>query len=274
MWGRALLLGVAVSFWAGSALADPATCTTAAERGQKERASGKLIDAHRAFQECSAAECSAANDCATWAAEVLAATPTIVVDAKDEAGHDVGDATLTIDGAVVATQLDGKAIPVDTGPHTIDVMPNQGGSRVTHRFIAKEAEKARLIRLVVPAAPAAPAGSGASEASEHTVFPWIVVGIGAAVFVTGVVLHLTPRDLPLVSVAHSEAEADAIDARNARIQKQNHNQRVWGTAAIVAGSVTVVGGLLWHFLERPAPRTVMAPWYNVTSGGLEVHHVF
>ena len=50
---------------------------------------------------------------------MLLATPTIIIDAKDEVGHDVGDVTVLVDDAMVAAEIDGKAIPLDPGPHTV-----------------------------------------------------------------------------------------------------------------------------------------------------------
>jgi len=98
-------------------------------------------------------------------------------------------------------------------------------------------------------APTATATSTPPETEGgHTVPPWIVVGVGGAALVTGVVLYVI-------------GSGDVTSAQNAcpnrtgcaqSIADQGNNGRTLETVGGIVGGVGVaaaVGGLLWHFLE-------------------------
>lgn len=275
---------VTASLWTTTALADPAMCASVSERGQQARAAGKLIEARQQFLACSATHCPPviATDCATWAAEVLQATPTIVIDAKDQSGHDVGDATLMIDGRVMTHQLDGKAIPVDPGSHTIDVSANtmRGTAKhVTDTFIAKEAEKARVVRVLVPAPGPAEQPEKAEPASHHSALPWVLVGIGAAFVVTGTVLALVSYPDGCDPDATSEDGKEGVCAGPNATENQStagtvKHFHLYGPIMMIAGGAMLAGGLAWHFLEKPSASAMIAPWYDVASGGLMMKSTF
>lgn len=289
----ALLIGIGAVAWTRSASADPAACMTAAEHGQKLRAQGKLVDAHKSFLACSATECPpvVAKDCTTWAAEALGATPSIVIDAKDDAGNDVGDAALFIDGALVARQLDGKAIPVDPGSHTIELQRRGSTRHVTHTFIAKEAEKARSIRLTVSAETRSESPPP-STSQNRSVGPWIVMGLGAAAIATGAVLHLTSEYPPNCDPdsnggicartpaenALPEGEAEAALQKDRDDATSTRTKKVLGTMFVAGGAVTLVAGAVWLFIgidrSSRSSRAMIAPWYDVGSGGLMLRSRF
>lgn len=69
---------------------------------------------------CAADDCPALvrNDCQEWGAAVTEALPSIIVDARDASGHDVGDVLVTMDGELLTKSVNGTAITVDPGPHT------------------------------------------------------------------------------------------------------------------------------------------------------------
>ncbi|MBX3228187.1 MAG: hypothetical protein KIT84_26820 [Labilithrix sp.] len=279
------LVGAAVVGMAPGARADQAACAKAAERGQIARADGKLREARRQFVSCST-DCPAmiASDCATWAEQVLAAMPTIVVDAKDEAGRDVGDATLTIDGEVITHQLDGKAIPIDPGSHTLTLQRNvplgtNTPPKVTETIIAKEGAKARAVTMVVPAVRDVVPSS--SEDGGHTIWPWLVVGAGVIPVTVGVVLLLTAPDLPsgcsletstcvqLPNESSEDLEERQVQAGRAK------GQPTFGAIWIASGAALIAGGLIWHFLEPTKPRNAsIAPWLQPGAGGLSARGTF
>jgi hypothetical protein len=124
-------------------------CTTLAEDGQRLRAAGKLIEAREKLMACSATECPQVvrADCAQWASEVLAATPTIVVDVKDGTGTDIADAKVFVDGRPVADRIDGRPISVDPGSRTVRV-DRPDGLTGTQKIVAKENAKAREVKFV------------------------------------------------------------------------------------------------------------------------------
>jgi hypothetical protein len=171
---RALRAGVSLAVLATMALASrPAfadvtkeQCVDANSKAQDLRRSGKLSAAREQLRACAAPSCPALvrDDCSKRLDELERAQPTIVFDAKDGAGNDVGGVRVTVDGAPLTGSLDGSALAVDPGEHAF-TFEAPGRPSVTKTFIVKEAEKARSERIVLGAAtaavPAAPSGPAA-----------------------------------------------------------------------------------------------------------------
>lgn len=293
---------VFVSAHAGSASAsDTAACTSAAEKGQRARAAGKLLEAQKHFTMCAGAmRCPAIveQDCAKWAAEVADATPSIVVDARDPDGRDVGDVTVIVDGTVVATELDGKAIPIDPGPHSV-VFARKGSPDVVEHIIAKEGAKARPLRVTFSRSSSAPESAPTNQTGGHTIFPWLVVGVGAAVTAAGIVVILTAPALPagcdpdtqrctyldpvvsenpVGNERRPTAEETSDLARRRDTAGRSITQPKIGLGIAAAGAVVLAGGIAWHLLEpRGAGKTEpmsssarirATPWLSPAGGGL------
>jgi hypothetical protein len=115
-----MLLALALTAVEGRARADAKTCIDAAEQGQNLRGTNKLVAAKLAFAGCAADTCPAAirKDCAQWVLEVESAIPSLVFGAKID-GADATAVRVFIDGALAAQSLDGRAVPIDPGPHVV-----------------------------------------------------------------------------------------------------------------------------------------------------------
>jgi hypothetical protein len=100
-----------------------AECVAANEGAQDLQRAGRLIEARDRLATCSARACPRAvrQDCADRLHAIDAVVPSIALVAKDADGTPVPTATLTIDGAARPEALDGTAIPVDPGMHTLTV---------------------------------------------------------------------------------------------------------------------------------------------------------
>jgi len=121
-------------------------CVSAFDRAQQLRASTKLRDARDALIECSKETCPALirGDCTQWMTEVLASLPSVVFGAQDASGKDLVTVRVKIDGVVVQEKLDGKAIPLDPGPHVIRYETTDG--RVLEdQVLVREGEKNRSL---------------------------------------------------------------------------------------------------------------------------------
>lgn len=110
-----------------------------------------------------------------------------------------------------------------------------------------------------PVASAVPTQEPPSEVQEHTAAPWIVVGLGGAAVVAGVVVLATAPSLPencfastkTCTMMPGEPQADFDDRQKRAGASQT--QPTVGAVVLGIGGALVVGGLLWHFLEPTGP---------------------
>ncbi len=260
---RALFASAIILAFAGPALAaDKQACVDAHSDAQRLRKAGKLIDAQRVLATCSSSECpgAVAQDCTTWRDEVEGAIPSIVLAARDDAGRDVVDVRVSIDGVVVATHLDGRALPIDPGEHTIRCEAD--GRVVEIPITAHASEKARSIRVELPAAakvnaptpppeqhPTTPAPDSPSRHPLPVAF-WLLGGIGVAslgVF-SGLAIDGHSRESHLSStcgVTHTCAPSDV-----GGVSSEYHAADVaLGASIVFVGAATIIGIL--HATSSP-----------------------
>jgi len=133
---------------ASSASADQAACAKASEDAQNLRDDGKLLQARKDFLACSSEACPASirKDCVESLAKLEANIPTLVFSAKDEQDRDLTMVTVKADGAVVAERIDGKAIPIDPGPHTLRFEAT-GQTPLDQSIVVREGEKNRAVAV-------------------------------------------------------------------------------------------------------------------------------
>lgn len=139
-----------------AAAQDVQACVAAAGRGQDLRSNGHLSAAREAFLVCASARCPQVvrSDCTRWVADTEANTPTVVL-AATAGGRDITDVRASLDGAPMASSLDGKATRVDPGPHTLRL--EHAGQVREERVVLAEGEKNRKITVeFVAVAPGAP----------------------------------------------------------------------------------------------------------------------
>ncbi len=155
--------------------ADPVEeCANAANRGQTLRDAGQLLEARSAFGKCVEASCPAAlrKDCSEWYTDVEQRAPSVVVRIVGLDGKDALDATATLDGTPIT--LDGRAIPVNPGRHTV-VAERPRGLRAQTTIVLSEAEKSRVATVVLDAPPA--------DGTRRTA-SYVLLGAGGAALVT------------------------------------------------------------------------------------------
>ena len=165
-WG--FLVAAVVFMSEATASADDASCIAAARTGQRLRAHAQLVAAREQFLACAMASCPRVvrSDCDRWFAEVETVMPTIVVVASEHA-QDVTDVAIAIGGRTVAESLDGKAFPIDPGPHVIRA--TRGGRSMEQRVVIAEGEKTRKIAFVLDSA--APLTPSPPEPAARTASP-------------------------------------------------------------------------------------------------------
>lgn len=164
-------------------------CASASEAAQSLLDEHKLLSARERLLVCTQTTCPAAikRDCDELLSKVDATMPSIVLSVRDSSGQDVVDAQVTIDGAPLPNALQGRALPIDPGSHTLH-FERAGAAPQDLVVVAHEGERARdvivhltlRVSLTVPTSPA-------SEAAPSSGAPWPawvlggvgVVGLGA-----------------------------------------------------------------------------------------------
>lgn len=127
------------------------------------------------------------------------------------------------------------------------------------------------------------------EMREHTALPWIVVTLGGAIAVTGIILLVAAPPLPPNCNASSnicnrtESTVNGVVVKESDSQLANDQDRAkthqglstGGLVCIIGGVAIAGGGVLWHFLEPTGSQTgkpkvvpTVAPGYGgVALGG-------
>jgi hypothetical protein len=156
-----------------------AVCRRAYEGSQLRRREHQLIEARGELRVCGAEACPAflSVDCVQWLGQVEAGIPSLVFEASTDAGA-IFDVTARIDGAVVATELDGRPIEVDPGLHTV-TFERPGRATQEQRIILREGEKNRLV-VADWRTPKAPEAVGAGGRGERPVPRVVLVTAGIA----------------------------------------------------------------------------------------------
>jgi hypothetical protein len=155
--GAFLTCAVLVTFSQTAPAAPPAesgtipissACADSYKNAQVKRTSGALRSAREALLVCVSDRCPSVlrPDCMRWLTEVEAAMPSLAFAAKGEGGQDITDVRVAIDGQPLTEVLDGKAVNVDPGTHTVR-FEHTGVTAIEQPIVVREGEKARVISV-------------------------------------------------------------------------------------------------------------------------------
>jgi hypothetical protein len=289
-------------------------CIAANEDAIHSRREHKLRQARAHSLACAAQSCPGElrEACQLRVRDLNAAIPSVVFLAKDEAGGDLVDVRVRMDGEIVGQRLDGTAIAVDPGQHTF-TFEATGRPAVDRSLVVSEGQKDRREVITLPSdaaastvAPPEPApgataqtARGAQVAIEVPPRPAASRGreqrtVGIAIGALGLL------GLGVGAVTGGLAAAKWSDARSACNGKPRScttdpaspgtrdasTATTFATAAdvgLIAGGVLVAGGLL-VFLTAPAGRTreprgalravEILPWAAPSSSGLTLRGQF
>lgn len=249
---------------------DKLACVTSYEDAQRLRLANKLLAAREQLRVCRGDVCPGLvrNDCEKWLGEVAESLPSVVLSARDGGGRDLFDVKVTIDGAPLRAGLDGTAVDVDPGAHTIVFV--RGSDTKEERVLVRQGEHNRVVVVVLGRSPAAaplpapgpaPASTQPPPGDERGPGTRRVVGlvVGAAGLVglgVGGVLGLTSngdaRELHDTCGLTRSCTQDQLDAIIGR-------RTVAGVVAGIGGAALVTGIVLYLTAPRPASAHGLAP---------------
>jgi hypothetical protein len=165
-------------------------CIAASEDAQQLRIDGKLLAARIRLLACARPECPVIvrEDCTAWMADVVAATPTVVLGARDRWGQDAIDVKVEMDGAQVTARLDGRPMPVDPGVHVFRFESTIAlGTAAQAQVLVRAGEKNREITVTLggsaTAAFSTPPEAARPETERGATVPalaWVFGGVALA----------------------------------------------------------------------------------------------
>ncbi len=150
-------------------------CYDAHEAAQIERKAGAWRKARGLLATCGRLECPAIvqRDCVTWAAELAAEQPSVVIAVVRDDGSDVLGATVFVDSEPAPN--DGHALEIDPGTHRARV-ELVGHSAFEQSFVVREGERARRVAITVPSGPS---GGKQAESRAPSLPTYVLGGVAA-----------------------------------------------------------------------------------------------
>jgi hypothetical protein len=267
---------------------DKEACVAAFAKGQELEKAGKLVESRAELVTCGRDVCPdvVRRDCLQVLQSVEASTPSIVPGARDAAGNDVVDARLSLDGAVLATKLDGSAIPVNPGPHALR-FEKAGAAPVERQVVVRVGEKNRVVTVDFaankpaatapePSGTAAPPGvSTAAPASPETparptpIGPLVLGALGLVSIGAFAALGVKGKDdlaglRATCGETHSCEPAD-VDAVKAELIAADVSLGV-GVLALGAATIWLVASYRGEPPKKAAGLTVLPVAAAVPSG--------
>ncbi len=273
-------------------------CISANEAAQDLRQAGRLREARKKLARCASASCPGPirNDCAARFAEVEAATPTLVLEVRDDAGNDMSEVRVKIDGRTLAERLDGTPLAIDPGEHRL-TFESRGMTTAEKTIIVHEGYKSWHERIALSAAPvvtrgeparspapgraaaatveAPPGGSAtqpfaAARALANSIPPFAIVafGVGAVGFALGIATGIAGESKH--DTLEGECQMNGGCPASAQGDINGFNTlNTLSTIGYVVGAVALAGGfVLWIATPNgSASRASGRLWVGPHSAG-------
>lgn len=182
---RALFVFLVCS-WSALVQAQTTPCLSAHEEAQRARRDGQFVEAHRLLLQCAQAECPRVvrNDCVTWADELTARTPSLVLAVKGGHGQDLAVVRVVANGVVIAEQLDGRAIDVDPGVYKLR-FEAEGHSAREETISVREGEKMRRVSVQLDPVLAAVEPAPVPVVERKRVWSPLAISLGSVAVASG-----------------------------------------------------------------------------------------
>ncbi len=242
--GRAVLVSAALLLAPRLARADETRdkCIAAHEESQLRQQRGALMSARETLRACAAEACPRIlrGDCVDMLSALDRNLPTVVIEARDDAG-DITDVRVSIDGTLVATRIDGKAIELDPGRHAV-VVEAVGRAPIQQTVVVSEGQKNRVISAVwTPVR--APVSAPGRVVRPTPLGVYVLAGaavtglVGFAAF--GLAGDAKKRTLDDCAPFCARSETDVVRTRY-----------LLANSSLAFGAASLVGAAIW-FVMRP-----------------------
>jgi len=243
--------------------AEPSTneCLAASDASLKAGNEHKLLSERQELLICAASSCPGEirKECARRVEEVNASIPTLVFQAKDPTGADLSAVKVTMDGNVLAEQLNGTALAVDPGEHSF-TFETAGQPTVEKQLVVHEGEKERreAIQFGSPANddvnhPTETAASGGHKTQK------IVAVVVAGVGVVGLGVGGTFGIMAISKKNHAQdlcSTPQCNDAAGSQAWSDAKKVGNISTAGFIAGGVLLATGAVLWFTAGPSRTQV------------------
>lgn len=261
---RTRSVALAITLLSAVAHAEPtAVCLSANEKAQQLRSEKHFREAAEQLRVCSQSSCPSAvqRDCAQWLREVEASLPTITFAAKDAKGRDLFDVTVDVDGKNVLKSLDGSAIPIDPGRHSVTFRHD---GEITQEVLITEGEKARRIEVRFGGSDSGEEPQRATSHSRFSPWPFVLGGLGVAAIGGGIAMHVAGASMfpAECNAENKKCDLDKNPTSAADAQTSKNLERA-GIGVAIGGGVLLAGGISWFIFEavqsKPEARAHRTP---------------
>jgi hypothetical protein len=260
-----LLLADGVAHASGPTTAD---CLAASDASLTLGNQHKLRDERSQLLTCAAKSCPAdvRKECARRVDEVSTQIPTIIFQAKDASGADLGAVKVTMDGERLAERLEGTALAVDPGEHTF-TFETAGQAPVTRKLLIQQAQKDRreVVQLGTPPTVAPPVSTAAEPSAPapaedakqglggQKTFALVAGGIGVVGLGLGAAFGLVALSQKNAAESACPSSPCSTQAGATRWSSAGSSGNI-STIAFIVGGVGVAGAaVLW--LTAPSTTT-------------------
>jgi hypothetical protein len=257
-----------------TAFADKQACGDAYYAVQQLRDEGKLDDALIAVGVCVNESCApfVRDDCSRWKgeieAELLLRAATVSIEAVDQDGEPIREASATLDGAPWLARLDGQVHSLAAGQHVIEVRL-EGEAPQRRSILVRPREKNQRFVFEFDTRSALSRGDGP--------LPWVLGGIGVAALIAGAVTGGLVIDAYLTTQDECDDATRTCSREGLDAQERGRSLGPATTALLVGGAVLAGTGLIWRLSDsgEPAPTSatlLLSPVVSVGQVGLMLRY--
>ena len=158
-------------------------CADAYEATQRERAAGHLLAARKDGIFCAQPSCPEVlrTDCAKWTSEASNSIPSLVIEARTQAGEVLTEVFAQVDGAAFSDRLDGRSRELDPGRHHVHLealgfLPNDSD------FVVVEGHQAQRLSVTLAPEPIKPPAPRSVPVAAYALGGVGVLGLSSFTF--------------------------------------------------------------------------------------------